>query len=276
MSKLEKLHKRARITKIRHLGKVTEIEFDVDADRYKFTCEDPPHEHFRNAFIDLGPDIAALCELNKGEGWQEENPVIPYQVVITRKADARRFAITAKRALKNSNEVLVINAPARWDDSTDYSLCFNESTVDKLNRLEEEARMYLAGKRGQMELFEGGTADVQKVERTEEDVSEATEPITKPDPVLSLRKRDSELTARYGDEPPSPQDTEGRLDYYESVVDELSSREAPLNGEVAELTAAFRSWRDGYGAALDGKQFTRAQAIGKRLTELKAYVSEEH
>lgn len=297
--------RRAVFSKIRHKSKKTLLEFTIDLDSYVFTCEDPLHADFRRAFDDLGGDVAALCEVNRAADWQEHNPVLPYQVSIKRKDDSRSFKIVAARALKNHHEQLTLNAPLMYDDAPSPEKCLNESVVDKLDHLIEEARLYLGGKRGQLDMFAGeagkaadlsGNGQLEKIF----DSGKARPPLNQsmirtggrleegeaahaPSFAAEAEAPDADaqgnaerLAYRYGDDPPDPQDIDARLDYYEDICTSLEQMDLGVTDPeqfvamVIEVQALFRSWRDTYSPSLDGKQFNRTQEIARRLAALKA------
>ncbi|MDX1545610.1 MAG: hypothetical protein R3247_01400 [Rhodothermales bacterium] len=259
----------AVFTKIRHKSKKTVLEFDILNDHYVFTCEDPVHADFRRAWEALGPDVAAILEVNRPATWQAENPVLPYQVTITRKADQRTFKITAERALARHEEALTLNCPPVQDDGIEPGRVLNESTVAKLDTLIEEARLYLAGKRSQPDMF--GSGDASGEGEPSAEVAALAEA------GAQAGAESEEASYQWGDEPPPPGDSEARLTYYEALLEEVAaSREEGTSeagderlARITDLQGRFRRWRDGYGVSLDGKGFERTQALSKRMAELK-------
>lgn len=248
----------AVFTRIRHLNKVTELEFNVDLDHFKLTSEEAIHPHFREALLDLGADVANILELDKAPNWEEQNPIAVYQVTIGRKGDARSFVFSAKRSLQKLNTTMTLNTPALWDGNIDQKLCLYERTVERLNRLEEEARLFLAGKAQQGELFES-----TQLVRTGPAIEEE-------EPVEDLADVDREFQYHYGDDAPPAQDASERLTYYEDVITDLEQSQPDDVGERAALLLnAFRHWRDNYSPVMDGKQFSRCHRISQRLVALK-------
>ena len=151
-------------------------------------CEEPARPEFHEALNELTPQVPVLIEVPEewGEEWGEEGLKVNGLTYKYDEYGHRSVGIIAVKELEGLGSPLVLNVPAVYAPGGDvYGATPLGALVD---RLEQEAELYLARNRAQLELGFGGDAAVEACRELNDSLKESgsTMTITSGDRTVTL------------------------------------------------------------------------------------------
>lgn len=162
---MPELSKEARFKKVKHHPKdeTTEISYQVPVkgghDAYLINTAQPPHPEFLTALGALAPAVLEIAEL---KGVAEVDDIEVRTVNFSyHQNDTVGVVITAMRKLKKSSAPMLINTPHKLmepAENTPTEQILSDETIELLEDLIRETRLFIGGKRAQVDMFEGDSA----------------------------------------------------------------------------------------------------------------------
>lgn len=128
-------------------------------DQHTLTCKDIPRPELLQRLRALAYHVAAICEFNMQR--YEIEKIIISGISLSYGDDGNRYlVITAQRHLEYSKAPLIINTPARPEQSEGVAVseefCWSAALMEDIDALEKEAWEYIDGNRAQQKLdFDG-------------------------------------------------------------------------------------------------------------------------
>jgi hypothetical protein len=111
-----------------------------------------PHAGFLNAIHALRKYVIIICEQKDCNDNEIEMRGISFSY--HDKQNARGFIFTALRSLENSHAPLLLNSPLKYDNTEDEKTCLPDGCLKAINKLEQEAIVFLRERNSQLSLFE--------------------------------------------------------------------------------------------------------------------------
>jgi hypothetical protein len=152
-----------RVTKVKFDGGKVRIEYqrtrdNGEPDEYALMCADKPAPEFGAALQALAVDVVAVCELAESDLAR----ITVRGVTITHTNEIMGACVTALKALKTANALLVLNTPHLPSDfysgEDNGTPLMSDEFVRRVEELVMQADRYIAGDRAQGNLFGGKAA----------------------------------------------------------------------------------------------------------------------
>jgi hypothetical protein len=129
---------------------------DGDWDNSSISRKAAARPQFYHALEDLAPYVCLICELDPD--YKEEMSIIGVSFSYSDEdVPVMGATITAQKKLETATSPLILNTPHKsaqpYGGGEDDSNCFDEKTVQALNRVSEECQRYLRGERAQLSFL---------------------------------------------------------------------------------------------------------------------------
>lgn len=150
--------KKAKVTSDKKIMMIYEKETKNHTwDEYQFTCSDMARPEFYSALQVLAKHVIEMCELP--DSYLERIEVRGVSFSYSGPDETMGATISAGMRLDNSYVKLNLNTPHKASDSysdqdPDPMQVLSTECIDALNKLCEEAELYINGDRAQGKLFE--------------------------------------------------------------------------------------------------------------------------
>ncbi|EMJ55946.1 hypothetical protein [Leptospira interrogans] len=132
---------------------------DEEPDEYTVSTSDLALPSFYEALADLRQDVNEICELDLDED-RVESYIHVRSISFSHPKNTTGATITALRELRNAYAPLVLNTPHKFfsmpggeESGEDEKQLLSEDTVQRLQKLQQEAIRFICGERAQPSLF---------------------------------------------------------------------------------------------------------------------------